>query len=102
MEQFNSSAQFASNGSDTANPLLKDPNPKVLYLILGVCVCRGGEGAKRVCVRVHGLNKRAFLSQCRRVKWHVGKKMTHHHPDCLCLRGEQPPTEASSTLPRDD
>lgn len=30
----------ASNSSHTANPLLQDPNPKVLYLILrGVCVC---------------------------------------------------------------
>lgn len=26
--------QFTSNGSDTANPLLKEPNPTVLYLIL--------------------------------------------------------------------
>lgn len=25
--------QFTSNGSDTANPLLKEPNPTVLYLI---------------------------------------------------------------------
>lgn len=26
--------QFTSNSSDTANPLLKEPNPTVLYLIL--------------------------------------------------------------------
>lgn len=25
--------QFTSNGSDKANPLLKEPNPAVLYLI---------------------------------------------------------------------
>lgn len=59
--------QFTSNSSNTANPLLKKPNPTVLYLILregrkesggeeetGETVRSGGGGlerAQRVCVR---------------------------------------------------
>lgn len=54
--------QFTSNGSDTANPLLKEPNPTVLYLILrkerqesgrrktGKLSGKTGEGVRNSCM----------------------------------------------------
>lgn len=55
-----------------------------------------------VCVHAQPKQKSIFVTSAAQGEVARREEMTHRHPDCLCLRGEQPPTEASSALRRDD